>query len=43
MKEITEIKKIGKGLRYDVFVDEQFLGTFEAEIHILDILLLLFL
>ena len=32
MKEITEIKKIGKGLRYDVYVDEQFLGTFEAEI-----------
>ena len=32
MKEITEIKKIGKGLRYDVYVDEQLLGTFEAEI-----------
>ncbi len=29
---ITEIKKVGKGLRYSVYVDEHFEGTFEAEI-----------
>lgn len=32
MKEITEIKKIGKGQRYDLYVDGQLFGTFEAEI-----------
>lgn len=30
--EITEIQKIGKGMRYRVFVDEQLVGIFEAEI-----------
>lgn len=32
MKEITEIKKIGKGDRYRLFLDGEFFGTFEAEI-----------
>ncbi len=32
MKEITEIEKIGKGLRYRLFVDDELLGVFEAEI-----------
>ncbi len=30
--EITEIKKVGKGLRYKLFVDEKYEGTFEVEI-----------
>lgn len=30
--QITEIKKVGKGLRYSVYVDENYEGTFEAEI-----------
>lgn len=29
---ITEIKKVGKGLRYKVYADEEFAGVFEAEI-----------
>ncbi|MBQ8792811.1 MAG: regulatory protein RecX [Clostridia bacterium] len=32
MKQITEIKKIGRGDRYKLFLDEEFFGTFEAEI-----------
>lgn len=32
MKEITEIKKIGKGLRYYLYLDDQFFGIYEAEI-----------
>lgn len=32
MKEITEIEKIGKGLRYKLFVDDELFGVFEAEI-----------
>ena len=32
MKQITEIKKIGRGDRYKLYVDEEFLGIFEAEI-----------
>ncbi len=30
--QITEIKKVGKGFRYNVYVDENYIGTFEAEI-----------
>lgn len=29
---ITEIKKIGQGKRYSLYVDEEFVGVFEAEI-----------
>ena len=32
MKEITEIKKIGKGLRYGLYLDGEFFGVYEAEI-----------
>ena len=32
MRQITEIKKVGKGDRYHLFVDNEFFGTFEAEI-----------
>ena len=32
MKEITEIKKIGKGDRYYLFLDGEYFATFEAEI-----------
>ena len=32
MKEITEIKKIGRGDRYHIFLDGEYFGTFEAEI-----------
>lgn len=32
MKEVTEIKKIGKGERYKLFIDGEFFGVFEAEI-----------
>ena len=32
MKTITEIKKIGKGNRYYLFVDDENFGVFEAEI-----------
>ncbi len=32
MKEITEIKKIGKGLRYSLYLDGEFFGVYEAEI-----------
>ena len=32
MKTITEIKKIGKGNRYYLFVDDENLGVFEAEV-----------
>lgn len=32
MKKITDIRKIGKGLRYYLFVDDEFFGIYEAEI-----------
>lgn len=32
MRTITEIKKIGKGERYKVFLDNEFFGIYEAEI-----------
>lgn len=32
MKQITEIKKVGRGERYKLFLDEQFFGVFEAEV-----------
>ena len=32
MKTITEIKKVGRGDRYHVFLDDDYFGTFEAEI-----------
>ena len=32
MKTITEIKKVGKGERYKLFLDEEFFGVFEAEV-----------
>ena len=32
MKTITEIKKIGKGLRYNLYLDDEFFGVYEAEI-----------
>lgn len=32
MKTITEIKKIGKGLRYNLYLDDEFFGIYEAEI-----------
>lgn len=32
MKQITEIKKIGRGDRYKLFLDEEFFGVYEAEI-----------
>lgn len=32
MKQITEIKKIGKGDRYYLYLDDEFFGVFEAEI-----------
>lgn len=32
MKTITEIKKIGKGQRYYLYLDDQFFGVYEAEI-----------
>ena len=30
--KITEIKKIGKGARYSLFIDDNYVGVFEAEI-----------
>ncbi len=32
MKTITEIKKVGKGERYKLFLDDEFFGIYEAEI-----------
>ena len=32
MKTITEIKKIGRGERYKLFLDEEFVGVYEADI-----------
>lgn len=32
MKQITEIKKIGKGERYYLYLDDEFFGIYEAEI-----------
>ena len=32
MKTITEIKKIGKGERYYLYLDDEFFGIYEAEI-----------
>ena len=32
MKEITEIKKIGKGERYKLYIDDEYAGVYEAEI-----------
>lgn len=32
MKTITEIKKIGKGDRYYIYLDDEFFGIYEAEI-----------
>ena len=32
MKQITEIKKVGKGERYKLFLDDEFVGVFEAEV-----------
>ena len=32
MKEITQIKKIGNGNRYHLYLDEQHFGIFEAEV-----------
>lgn len=32
MKTITEIKKIGRGDRYKLFLDDEFVGVYEAEI-----------
>lgn len=32
MKEITEIKKVGKGERYKLYLDGQYAGVYEAEI-----------
>lgn len=32
MKTITEIKKIGKGERYYLYLDDEFFGVYEAEI-----------
>lgn len=32
MRTITEIKKIGKGLRYYLYLDNEFFGIYEAEI-----------
>ena len=32
MKQITEIKKIGRGERYKLFLDDEFVGVYEAEI-----------
>ncbi len=32
MRTITEIKKIGKGLRYNLYLDDEFYGVYEAEI-----------
>ena len=32
MKEITEIKKVGRGQRYRLYLDEEFFGVYEAEI-----------
>ncbi len=32
MRQITEIKKIGKGERYYLYLDDEFYGVFEAEI-----------
>ncbi len=32
MKTITEIKKIGKGFRYNLYLDNEFFGVYEAEI-----------
>ena len=32
MKQITEIKKVGKGERYHLYLDDDYFGTFEAEI-----------
>ncbi len=32
MKEITEIKKVGNGARYRLYLDGDFFGVFEAEI-----------
>ena len=32
MKKITEIAKIGKGLRYKLYIDDEFFGIYEAEI-----------
>ncbi|MBQ8908678.1 MAG: regulatory protein RecX [Clostridia bacterium] len=32
MKQVTEIKKIGRGDRYKLFLDDEFVGVYEAEI-----------
>lgn len=32
MKEITEIKKVGKGDRYKLYLDGEYVGVYEAEI-----------
>lgn len=32
MKEITEIKKVGRGDRYKLYIDDDYAGVFEAEI-----------
>ena len=32
MKTITEIKKVGRGDRYHLFLDDEYFGTYEAEI-----------
>lgn len=32
MRTITEIKKIGKGQRYNLYLDDEFFGVYEAEI-----------
>lgn len=32
MKEITEIKKVGRGDRYKLYLDGEYIGVFEAEI-----------
>ena len=32
MKTITEIKKTGQGLRYNLYLDDQFFGVYEPEI-----------
>ncbi len=32
MREITEIKKVGRGERYKLFLDGEFFGVYEAEI-----------
>ena len=32
MKQITEIKKVGRGERYKLFLNDEFVGVYEAEI-----------